>query len=738
LVALGLKDNLTENLKNSLKAADGNVSKFASGFAKQFALAGIAVAAMTATAALGLAKFTGSLVKADGELEAFARNMGVSKDEAYKTKSALDVMGKSLEEVKLNPALLKQFEELKANAASLGIPDMSEGLKSVRDIGTAVLALKQTAANALQWVGFNFLKYVKQPMEDAKKLLNGYNETIKKNIPAWSDKVGKALSWVVQLGTTVIRGAAEIFKAIGRVFDMIPGKIKLVMGAFALLGAFIKAGPIGKLIMVISAVLLLLDDFFTYLDGGESLLGPVWKVLIDIFDKLKEGGEKLVAFFKKDILPSLVGAWEYIKNKAVEIWNGLKLFWKEHGEKVLSTLSAVWGAIQSVLIFWWNLITGIAQKFFGELETFWDTWGKDILTFFGETFDNILDVIRGVADFISGVFSGDWSKAWDGIKTIFGGVWDLLVNIVRTSVDIWMVIFDALGGFFKGLWEGIVSFFTGVWDTITSAVQSFVDFFNGVFDGVKNFFTGLWDSLSGVVKAFVDKILGFFKPVADFFSGIGDKIASIFGGKKTLKVEVDASEVSGAGHSEGGVFDKEHIARFAENGEAEAVIPLTKPQRAAEVMREAADFMGGAASTPTAEAAGKVEAKSAPIDKVIEKLSAVMATVTAAMQKLAAAFESFGGTDKSNGGGFDLSAIADKMSAFLDNANRIMAQMGQTTQSSAAYSAVSNSNVNYNSTQIDNKQNYTINDTSGNPRTTADMVSRTQAPHNRNLKGVFA
>jgi len=424
LVALGLKDNMSENLNKSLNDADGKVSKFAKGFAKQFALAGVAVATMTATAAIGIGKFVVGLEKADSELETFARDMGVTKEEAYKTKSALDVMGKSLEEVKLNPTLLAQFEELKANAASLEIPDMSEGLKSVRDIGTAVLALKQTATNALQWVGFNFLKYVQKPMEDAKKLLGGFNESVKKNIPAWSDNVGKALSWVVQLGTTVIRGAAEIFKAIGRVFDMIPGKIKLVMGAFALLGAFIKAGPIGKLIMVISVILLLLDDFFTYLDGGESLLGPVWKVLIDVFNKLQEVGKQALEFFKNEVIPKLAAAWTAISDKAKEIWNGLKDFWSKHSDEVFATLSAIWEAIKAVLIATWNVIKSVATAIFNGLKTFWETWGGDIMAFFESTFSSVLQVIKGVADFISGVFSGDWDKAWSGIKEIFSGVWD--------------------------------------------------------------------------------------------------------------------------------------------------------------------------------------------------------------------------------------------------------------------------------------------------------------------------
>ena len=55
---------------------------------------------------------------------------------------------------------------------------------------------------------------------------------------------------------------------------------------------FIRDGSIGKLTAIISLALLLLDDFFTYMDGGEALLGGFWQTLIDIFNLFtKDSGE---------------------------------------------------------------------------------------------------------------------------------------------------------------------------------------------------------------------------------------------------------------------------------------------------------------------------------------------------------------------------------------------------------------------------------------------------------------
>lgn len=44
-------------------------------------------------------------------------------------------------------------------------------------------------------------------------------------------------------------------------------------------------------------------------------------------------------------------------------------------------------------------------------------------------------VFQGLIDFISGVFSGNWSKAWNGIVKVFGGIWDSLVAIVKAPIN---------------------------------------------------------------------------------------------------------------------------------------------------------------------------------------------------------------------------------------------------------------------------------------------------------------
>lgn len=47
--------------------------------------------------------------------------------------------------------------------------------------------------------------------------------------------------------------------------------------------------------------------------------------------------------------------------------------------------------------------------------------------------DNILG---GLIDFITGVFTGDWTKAWEGIKKVFKGIWNGIVMILESAVNL--------------------------------------------------------------------------------------------------------------------------------------------------------------------------------------------------------------------------------------------------------------------------------------------------------------
>lgn len=52
-----------------------------------------------------------------------------------------------------------------------------------------------------------------------------------------------------------------------------------------------------------------------------------------------------------------------------------------------------------------------------------------------ELIENLKLVISGLSEFVSGVFAGDWERAWNGVKDIFKGVWNGIVTIVESAIN---------------------------------------------------------------------------------------------------------------------------------------------------------------------------------------------------------------------------------------------------------------------------------------------------------------
>ena len=64
--------------------------------------------------------------------------------------------------------------------------------------------------------------------------------------------------------------------------------------------------------------------------------------------------------------------------------------------------------------------------------------------------DTLVAVLGGLITFITGVFSGDWEKAWQGISDMFSGLWNGLGDIFTVVVNGWI---DVLNGFLGALNE---------------------------------------------------------------------------------------------------------------------------------------------------------------------------------------------------------------------------------------------------------------------------------------------
>ena len=70
------------------------------------------------------------------------------------------------------------------------------------------------------------------------------------------------------------------------------------------------------------------------------------------------------------------------------------------------------------------------------------------LDILGPAIKGITEILGGIIDFLTGVFTGNWSKAWKGVTEIFSGIWDTITGVVKGVVN---GIIDLIDGVIKGV-----------------------------------------------------------------------------------------------------------------------------------------------------------------------------------------------------------------------------------------------------------------------------------------------
>lgn len=226
----------------------------------------------------------------------------------------------------------------------------------------------------------------------------------------------------------MLAGLAALAVGLAIAFGPIAAGIALVVGGLAMLVVGIKdviengfnlvntltiiagllAAGIGISLLTGSWIPLLIAGFLaalvalvSFTGHGEELIQGL-KNIIDGFGK----------FFKGVFTGDMKLAVEGIK----QIWEGMKQTW-----------NAIVNSIKDA----WNMFITWLQSKSPLLASIFQTYGK----FVSDVYKNIKDILKGVIDFIVGVFTGDWTKAWQGVTEIFRGIWNNIVAIIEAAIN---------------------------------------------------------------------------------------------------------------------------------------------------------------------------------------------------------------------------------------------------------------------------------------------------------------
>ena len=161
--------------------------------------------------------------------------------------------------------------------------------------------------------------------------------------------------------------------------------------------------------------------FFNMLAKGMEFLGKTIETVRPSFDYIWSNVLKPIAEFTGETFIWALGT-------IGQTFSDLSDLMTEKGDKINEILTAVGKGMELL----WNVIyKPILQLMRGGIST--------LLRYIVRIVGDMIDVFSGIVEFVSGVFTGDWKKAWNGLVDIFKGAvnWiiDIFEGVVNTIID---------------------------------------------------------------------------------------------------------------------------------------------------------------------------------------------------------------------------------------------------------------------------------------------------------------
>lgn len=186
------------------------------------------------------------------------------------------------------------------------------------------------------------------------------------------------------------------------------------------------ANPLTWIILGIGALILVIDDLITYLNGGESAFGEFWGPCIK-YAKI---------------------AWDWVQ-RTWEVIQDSTAF------KIVSkAVTDLWGHLQTVF----NWFAGAIARAYNRVEN----WG--------EAFESVADVISGVFEVIGGVISA----AIGTVTMLWGGLVAICTRDTKILEQGWQAFCDG----FTAVWDGAVNIAVGIINYLKNGFKALLAFFD--------------------------------------------------------------------------------------------------------------------------------------------------------------------------------------------------------------------------------------------------------------------
>lgn len=343
------------------------------------------------------------------------------------------------------PAPQDMFEEVEITDSAMTIADNIKGMFDEIKIAAqpAIEAFKRL------WEAFSLVKYF-----TATTFIDFYERFLK---PVGSWVLGEGIPRFLDAITKMIYEIdfSILLDALNRLWDALtPFAVNVGKGLLWFWENALMPLTKWTINKVVATFLDLLSVAIKMLDTAINILKPAARFLWDNFLKpIAEWTGGMIL----EVLELLKEAFGIVTEWIVE-----------HGDEINDTFIAIGEALT---VLW----TYIVKPTLNLLKDLFRTVFRTVLITVLDVIGDVIKVFKGLADFITGVFTGDWERAIEGIVAIFDGVFSGIGDIVKGVVN---TVIELINSMMSAMTSGI-NFVIRSLNSLSWEVPDWVPFIGG-------------------------------------------------------------------------------------------------------------------------------------------------------------------------------------------------------------------------------------------------------------------
>lgn len=304
---------------------------------------------------------------------------------------------------------LKIFDEVWASITMVGDAFKTEFAGVSTDVFSTLQQILPTIISTLKTAATSILPVLVQLVTQLAPLLAQFISAI---LPV----LGQLITAIIQIAGNLITAVLPII--IELIAQLIPVITQIISAILPVIIELLNT-LVPIVMQIISAILpVIIELLNTLLPVIMQIIQAVLPIIIELLNQLMP----IIQMIVSAILPMLV-----------QVINALLPLFQTIISAILPVLTTLINALVPVI----QVLASVLSSVLG-----------GALTTITNIVQSVMTVFQGLIDFITGVFTGNWSQAWNGIKEIFSGAVSGLGEIIKAPLR---AVVSVVNGVISGL-----------------------------------------------------------------------------------------------------------------------------------------------------------------------------------------------------------------------------------------------------------------------------------------------